>query len=751
MYTKNSTKTIQEQKIKDLNNKKPSTFKNLYAKIRQNIKTSFPRSKQKNSLNIIKSKKITENASKKNNNYNMNLLFSKKPEESRNNKARKEAKIIYDNNQDEELYEYDDNNENLNFNKTQKNIYLFSKKNSKRNINKLRIEKNESKCDEHEMNHRSIHQVNYYSFKENNSSKDDLKINNNNVNKKIVHSKKIKSNIDLKKLVIGNNSDKKEFIENNDSKNKNNQKETKGSLDKKNKLFINRKITPKEEIVKNKNLNGKIQSARLVNYDSQKLNININHDVNNEIKFESNKNTFRMNSQKIVKTNNKEFENKTINEIKKAKKKKIIKQIKKQTSKNHSMNLNSNNDIILLNDTLKDNMHKSKKKSSIVNIYNYPIVIKNNKQNIPFDKEMIFDSADKTNQENSENTYINNCSRMDHTCINFNNNINMNNTLNNNNNRTIINTYEKKTPNSKHYSFIKPYSQEKISNLFYSKPVARLKKRIFNSPSDKDIQNSNNCIEVNDLDFRDKDSLEINNNKKENNDKNNYKELLIYIKMLNQIINTQKKIIKDYIENEIILKEEIEQKDKEINNYKNACLKLIYFLKEEKEINISNKINKKRNAIQSQLIRENNIFRSLLSSSLIKIHKNKSHRNGKNNLDVYSKSFCDLNIKEDDSSLNIYHLKKEKEQNNNKSDLIQIDNINIPTDIIDYSFNKKREKSYENKKRNMNRVNGYIYNNDNNNNNISNKLEENGSKSNKKICYLVKDKNIAFSFEKKIF
>ena len=60
----------------------------------------------------------------------------------------------------------------------------------------------------------------------------------------------------------------------------------------------------------------------------------------------------------------------------------------------------------------------------------------------------------------------------------------------------------------------------------------------------------------------------------------------------------------------------------------------MFYLKQEKDINISNEINKKRNKIQN-----------LLSSSLIKIHKNKSHRNttNNNNLNIYSKSYTNSN------------------------------------------------------------------------------------------------------------
>ena len=745
MFPKNINKILdQEQKDQELNNKKPSTFKSLYAKIRKNIRTSFPRSKQKNSLNIIKSKKLTENGSKKNHNHNINLFLTKKPDESRNYNTNNGDKI-YDNNQDEEIFEYDDNLDNFNFNKTQKNDNLYTNNNSKRVIiSNLKITKNDSKNDEKDLSYKR-NQLYYYSNK-NNYSKEEI---NKNTNKIFLQNKNIKSNKELKKLIIGNNLDKKEYIENNESKSKINEKERKDSYDKKYKLFINKKLISKEELLKTKNLYEKVQSARLVNYDSHKFNINMNNDINNEIKNDSNKKTFRMNSQKNVKLNDKDFETKTINEIKKITKNKIIKQLTKQNSKNHSMNINSNNKTFLLNDTLKDNINKSKKKYSIANIYNYPITISNNKQTIPFDRDLVFDSADKKNKDNGENNYLKNYYNMDHTCINFNNNINMNNTMNNNN-CSINNTNEKNTPNSKrHNSFSKPYSQEKISSLFYSKPVARLKKRIFNSPSDKDLQNSINYVEINNYNghYKNKDSLEINTNKKDNY---NYKELLIYIKILNQIVNTQKKIIRDYIENEIILKQEIEQKDKEIMNYKNACLKLIFHLKHEKEINISSNINKKRNEIQSQLLKENNILRLLLLSPKVKIQKNNKHRNDVNNLDLYSKSFCNSNIINDDSSINIYHLKKDNYNNLYKMN----EYYSITKDKKEKSFNslyynndvivnKKREKSYENRKHRIKRDTLIKVNK-------NRKIEDNEIKSNKKICYIVKDKNIAFSFEKNV-
>ena len=71
-----------------------------------------------------------------------------------------------------------------------------------------------------------------------------------------------------------------------------------------------------------------------------------------------------MNSQKIVKINDKEFDTDTINQIKKIKKNKIIRQLTKNNNKNQSMNIYSNNKSFLLNDTIKDNINEIKKNLS---------------------------------------------------------------------------------------------------------------------------------------------------------------------------------------------------------------------------------------------------------------------------------------------------------------------------------------------------------------------------------------------------
>ena len=693
MLEKNNIKNITlEQKNQEFNNKKPPSFKNIYAKIRKNIKTSFPRSKKKNSFNIFNSKKLTENGNNKNNNSNINLVFNKKGEESRN--YNNNVEIIYDNNQDDEII---NNDELYYFNKTQKNIQLLYSNYSKKLINSRKDSKNSIKNNCRKQSNYNSKKLNYYSNK-NDSSKENKKFNNN---KLLIQNQIIKSNKEVKKINLRCNN------QYNNIKNKINEKERQNSFEKNSKLLINKKILSKDELIKTKNLYDKVQSARLGNYDIQKLNLNINKDLNNELKIDSNKKTFRMNSQKIVKINEKEFDTEIINQIKRIKKNKLIRQLTKQNSKNHSMHINSNNKTFLLNDTIKNNLNKTKKKKTIVNIYNYPNIRNNLKQNIPYDKDIIFDSADKNNIDNSNNNYFNNYYNMDYTCINFNN---MNNTLNNNRNGILNNTNEKNTPKSNNHknSFSKPYSQEKISSFFYSKPIARLKKRIFNSPSDKDIENSINNLDINNYDFdktyNENDSLEIKDNK--NNVNFNFKKLLISIKILNQIINTQNEIIKEHVNNEINLKKEIEQKEKEIKNYKEISLKLMFYLQNEKEINIYNDLNKKRSIIQKQLLKENNFLRILVSSK-VNFQKIINNKNEPINSDIYNKSFYITNNNEVDSSINIYHLKK-KNTNNNFHQKIDYNNgIKDKTEKnmnlfynISYNniVNRKREKSYENRR-----------------------------------------------------
>ena len=658
---------LKVNKYNDITNQRRQNIKNIYTQIKSNIKTTYSQNKQKNRLN------------KKNDSNNINLLFSKKQEESRNiNKVKLEKNI------DEEIFNAESD---IFFNKTEKDIkLLYNKNNSKKsfkNISKpnLRLKSRDKDKEKEILNKQSY----YYSTKETIETKDKKNINNNF----LLNNKKINNNKEMNPLNITN---KNKFKENNENNKKQN------SFEKISKLMLNKKLISKEDFIKSKNAFEKLNSARLINNEDNKFNLNLNKELNSDIKTISSKNTSRISSQKLIDLKEKEL---NFDKIKKIKKNKIIKQIKLNgNKKNHSMTMNDSNKILFLNDTLKETIKKEKpkEKRSIVNLYNYPSV----KNNIPHHKNHIIDGAE---QENSENNIKNDFSILNCTCFNFNEtNLNMNSTLNNNLNKTLNqNGNKKRTPNKCHYhnnSFSNLYNQVN----FYSKPVARLKKRILDPPSDKKNDNSmNNKISdfiLDKSDAKDNDSLEIDKNEHENDNNNMIKEFLITIKVLNQIINTQKKIIEEHIINEFKLKKEIEQKEKEMKNYKNICMKLMFFIKEEKEINILNEKNKKRQILENQLLKENEILKEIIKVPILNINKkNEQIETKTDELDLTCKQFYKCNINENGSTINFYktNLQKNNEnkkeiENNSLDPLCNIEIINNPI------LNKRREKSYENRK-----------------------------------------------------
>ena len=621
-------------------------------------------------------KRLTENLNKKNDSNNINLLFNKKQEESRNNN-----KVKLEKNIDEEIF---NGESDIFFNKTEKDIKLlynknYSKKSFKNNSKtNLRIKSRDKDKERETLNKQSY----YYSNKDVIDTREKRNINNNF----LLNNKKVNSIKEFNPLNITNKNKFKESNENNQKQN---------SFEKMSKIMLNKKLISKEEFIKSKNAIEKLNSARFINNEDNKFNLNLNKELNSDIKTISNKNTSRLSSQKLVDLKDKEL---NLDRIKKIKKNKIIKQIKIYgNKKNHSMTMNDSNKILFLNDTLKETIkkEKTKEKFSVVNLYNYP----NIKSNIPHHKNHIIDG---TEQENSENNIKNNFSILNCTCFNFNETNNLNSTLNNNLNRTLNqNGNKKRTPNKCHYhnnSFSNLYNQVN----FYSKPVARLKKRILEPSSDKKKDNSMlnkvNEFILDKSDAKENDSLDIYKNEKDNT--NMIKEFLITIKVLNQIINTQKKIIEEHLINEFKMKKEIEQKEKEMKNYKNICMKLMFFIKEEKEINILNEKNKKRQILENQLLKENEILKEIIKVPKINIDKkNDENENKTDELDLTSKQFYKCNINENGSTINFYKTNlsnnnnNEKEIENNSLDpLCNIEIINNPI------LNKKREKSYENRK-----------------------------------------------------
>ena len=147
------------------------------------------------------------------------------------------------------------------------------------------------------------------------------------------------------------------------------------------------------------------------------------------------------------------------------------------------------------------------------------------------------------------------------------------------------------------------------------------------------------------------------------------------------------------------LKKEMEKKNIETKNYKNICLKLMFYLKEEKEFNILNEKNKRRNIIENQLIKENKILKELIIIPMINTKKNDNENDniGKDS-DIKRNSFYKINGNGSTINFNkINHqndeIEKKEYENNTLDPLYNLEKIMNPY------FNKKREKSYENRKR----------------------------------------------------
>lgn len=187
------------------------------------------------------------------------------------------------------------------------------------------------------------------------------------------------------------------------------------------------------------------------------------------------------------------------------------------------------------------------------------------------------------------------------------------------------------------------------------------------------------------------------------------------INILNEVINIQRNIIIRQIQKEEKLKNEIKFKMNEINKFKYACLKFLYFLRNEKS-----KYNKYIE-IQRQLLKENIILKQIILSNkilLFKIEENKVH-----DLKLFfekEKNYYDTNFK------NKLILRKSKE----KKDLIY--KMLDKNKTTDYSLYKKKENSYEYKREITSDPRAK-----NNFQEIKNKIQKIGKK---KLNYLFKNK-----------
>jgi len=406
---------------------------------------------------------------------------------------------------------------------------------------------------------------------------------------------------------------------------------------------------------------------------------------------------------------------------------------KKKSSgeKYYNLNLTDN-----LNDKLKTNLNNNQ---SSINI-------KENKNKLNLttkDNNNILNEYINSSKINFKinNKKINKCNSYIYNKNNLNLNFNFNDTQSfiiedDNNNINKIN----KSKIRNNMSYIN--EQNIILNInkqpYLNKKINKIKKKIIDEMENENINNSNfrnNIYEiVKNISF----SL-INRNNKKIID--NFEKKSLYI--VNKILNSQNNIILEIKKKELILKNEIIKKSKEIINLKNICMKLMWYIKFNKDFNF-NENNRKKYLIQNQIINENRLLRKLYLN-------NKSISNISIN-EININNPIDKKLKEKSNNSN-YHNIINKEtmttlENNNNRFNREKDYFNI--------YDKKRNKSYERinekNKRKNNGIDINIFKNNEihfnytdyiqkRNNSIIDRDNNNESvRTGKRIKYLVKEK-----------
>jgi len=403
----------------------------------------------------------------------------------------------------------------------------------------------------------------------------------------------------------------------------------------------------------------------------------------------------------------------------------------KKGEKYYNLNLTDN-----LNDKLKTNLNNNQ---SSINI-------KENKNKLNLttkDNNNILNEYINSSKINFKinNKKINKCNSYIYNKNNLNLNFNFNDT------QSFIIEDDKNNINKINKSKIRnnmSYINEQniILNInkqpYLNKKINKIKKKIIDEMKNENINNSNfrnNIYEiVKNISF----SL-INRNNKKIID--NFEKKSLYI--VNKILNSQNNIILEIKKKELILKNEIIKKSKEIINLKNICMKLMWYIKFNKDFNF-NENNRKKYLIQNQIINENRLLRKLYLN-------NKSISNISIN-EININNPIDKKLKEKSNNSN-YHNIINKEtmttlENNNNRFNREKDYFNI--------YDKKRNKSYERinekNKRKNNGIDINIFKNNEihfnytdyiqkRNNSIIDRDNNNESvRTGKRIKYLVKEK-----------
>ena len=327
-------------------------------------------------------------------------------------------------------------------------------------------------------------------------------------------------------------------------------------------------------------------------------------------------------------------------------------------------NINNDNSFINLNEENDELNLSLKNKIDIKKKYSLTNIIKNN--NIM--NNYISSSNNQKKIINKCNSYISNKKtiNLDNTQKIMNKDIDIGTKINNNIKQTKI--FESKDINNKEKNKSR---QPKL--LYLDKRINKIKNKMINN----EYNNNINQTEINLI----KNNLQteriiffsfIKNNVKKEYEKND-----INLNIINKVVKAQNNIILQLKQSQLILKDELIKKYNEIKNYKNICLRLIWFIKENLFRNNIN--NKKIQTLQNQIINENKILRKLFI--------NKTVNNISINQYNSKKTISDLNEKK----LFFNTFNKSKENSN-------IENTNCQGRINTFENNdndKKRNKSIE--------------------------------------------------------
>lgn len=212
-----------------------------------------------------------------------------------------------------------------------------------------------------------------------------------------------------------------------------------------------------------------------------------------------------------------------------------------------------------------------------------------------------------------------------------------------------------------------------------------------------------------------------------------------------KIIKIQNNIILELKQKQFLLKNELIKKYKEINNFKNICLKLMWFIKDN-FIKIKN--NKKLQMIQNQIIKENSILRKLFINKQINCNSINHNKDVKNISDLEDKKFFVNTLNKLNDKIN-----SENSKGHGRMNTFENNNNENRRNISIERFNDIYQKNKANLvRKNISSINEpnfkYINFKEKKNKYIGDNSEIINTKLGKKIKYLVKDKNnLSLTFE----